>query len=45
VEEVKAIFDNGVLEVTVPLLVRTEVTPCAVAIEVPAKVAVKTKAA
>jgi HSP20 family protein len=45
VEEVKAVFDNGVLEVTVPLLVRAEMTPRAVTIEEPAKPAVKTKAA
>jgi HSP20 family protein len=45
VEDVKAVFDNGVLEVTVPLLAHTEVTPRAVAIEEPAKAPVKTKAA
>jgi HSP20 family protein len=45
VEEVKAVFDNGVLEVTVPLLVREGLTPRAVTIEEPAKAAVKTKAA
>jgi HSP20 family protein len=45
VEEVKAVFDNGVLEVTVPLLVRAEVTPRTVTIEEPANVAGKTKAA
>jgi HSP20 family protein len=44
-EEVKAVFDNGVLEVTVPLLVRAEVTPRAVTIEKPAKEVGKTKAA
>jgi HSP20 family protein len=45
VEEVKAFFENGVLEVTVPLVVRAANTPRTVAIEEPAKAAVKTKAA
>jgi HSP20 family protein len=45
VEEVKAIFENGVLEVTVPLAVKAEVKPYTIAIEEPAKKKVEVKAA
>ena len=38
-EEVKAVFDNGVLEVTVPLAARVDAKPRPVAIEEPARAA------
>jgi HSP20 family protein len=44
-EEVKAFFENGVLEVTVPLAVRAEPKPRPVAIEEPTKRVSTTKAA
>jgi HSP20 family protein len=41
IDKVRATFDNGVLEVTVPLPVHVEVKPRSVAIEEPVKVAAK----
>ena len=45
VEEIKATFENGVLEVTVPLAAKAEAKPYTVAIEEPAKKKVAIKAA
>jgi HSP20 family protein len=42
VGEVTVTFENGVLEVTVPLLARAEVKPHTIAIEEPAKPGAKT---
>ena len=45
IEEVKAVFDNGVLEITVPLTAGMQAAPRSVAIETPAKTGMTTKAA